>query len=299
MTAPASATGPRPIGRGRALAFAGAVVLLWGVSFPVSRVALRELPPLALATGRFLLATALLWPAARRRGLRLERGDVPTVWLLGLLGVALYFAFENYGLVFTTASHASLIVATIAPASAAVEALRRRVPPRPLVVAGMLLAAAGVAIIVRPEEGGGGSLLGDLLVLGAMACWVGYTFRARALMARASPLLVTAATMGAGAAILAPMALVEAWFTPLHLPSLAAWGALAYLGALCSAAAYLLWNLALPVLGVPVTNNFLNAVPLVAVTTGVLFLGEPLTAALALGGALVLIGVMVVERAGA
>jgi len=282
----------------RALVAAVAVVILWGVSFPVSRVAVRELPPLALATGRFILAAALLWPAARRRGLSLARADLPAVCLLGLLGVTLYFAFENYGLVYTTASHASLIVATVPLGSAIVEAVQRRRPPRALSVLGMAIAAVGVVVIVRPDGAGPRSLLGDLLVLGAMAAWVAYTFLARDLMARYPALLVTAATMAAGAATLLPLAVVESAFRPLHAPSAGAWLSLAYLGLLCSAAGYLLWNLALPVLGVSVANNLLNVIPLVSVLTGVVFLGEPWTATIAIGGSLILAGVVVVERTG-
>jgi drug/metabolite transporter (DMT)-like permease len=294
---PLPAGGRRP-GAARALALATLTVLLWGVSFPVSRVAVREIAPLALAAARFVVAAALLWPAARRRGFALARADLPAVLLLGLLGVTLYFALENYGLVFTTASHASLIVATVPLGSAAVEAVRSRRPPRPLALAGMAVAIAGVVVIVRPDGAGAGGLLGDLLVLGAMASWVAYTFIARDLMARYPALLVTAATMAAGAATLLPLAAVEALLRPVAVPSPAAWAALAYLGLLCSALAYLLWNLALPVLGVPVANNLLNLVPLVSVLTGVVFLGEPLTLSIAVGGALVLLGVVVVERTG-
>jgi drug/metabolite transporter (DMT)-like permease len=277
---------------------AATVVVLWGVSFPVSRVAVREVPPLALATGRFTLAAALIWPAARRRGLALARADLAGAFLLGLLGVALYFALENYGLVFTTASHASLIVATVPLGSAAVEAFRRRRLPRLLPIAGMAVAALGVVVIVRPDGATPRGLLGDLLVLGAMAAWVAYTFLARDLMARYPALVVTAATMATGAAILFPMALVESLFLPLHVPSPSAWASLAYLGLLCSAAGYLLWNTALPVLGVSVANNLLNVIPLVSVLTGVLALHEPWNATIAVGGALVLAGVVVVERAG-
>jgi drug/metabolite transporter (DMT)-like permease len=302
-TATAQATQPAPApaqaqgtSRARALVLATAVVVLWGVSFPVSRVAVREIAPLALAAGRFVLAAALLWPLARRRGLILARADVPAVALLGLFGVTLYFAFENYGLVYTTASHAALIVATVPLGTAAVEAVRRRRMPGVLPLAGMAVAAAGVAIIVRPDGTGSASVLGDLLVLGAMASWVAYTFLAKDLMARYPALLVTAATMVAGAATLLPLAVGEALFVPLRAPSAAAWASLAYLGLLCSAAAYLLWNVALPVLGVAVSSNMLNGVPLVSVLTAVLALGEPFTRTIALGGALILAGVVGVER---
>jgi drug/metabolite transporter (DMT)-like permease len=283
----------------RALLLALAVVVLWGVSFPVSRVAVREIPPLALATGRFALATALLRPAARRRGLALSGTDLRSAFLLGLFGVALYFAFENYGLVFTTASHASLIVATVPLGSAAVEAFRRRQLPSPLPIAGMAVAALGVVLIVRPDGAGPKSLLGDLLVLCAMAAWVAYTFLARDLMARYPPLLVTAATMASGTAVLLPLAALELLLRPpLHVPSPSAFLALAYLGLLCSAVGYLLWNTALPVLGVSVANNLLNVIPLVSVLCGVVALHEPWNTTIAAGGALILTGVMVVERTG-
>ena len=234
----------------------------------------------------------------RQRGLALSRTDLRSAFLLGLFGVALYFAFENYGLVFTTASHASLIVATVPLGSAAVEAFRRRHLPRPLPIAGMAVAALGVVLIVRPDGAGPKSLLGDLLVLCAMASWVAYTFLARDLMARYPPLLVTAATMASGTVVLLPMAALELLLHPFHVPSPSAFLALAYLGLLCSAVGYLLWNTALPVLGVSVANNLLNVIPLVSVLCGVVALHEPWNITIAAGGALILAGVMVVERTG-
>ncbi len=65
-------------------------------------------------------------------------------------------------------------------------------------------------------------------------------------MARRAALLVTAATMAVGAVTLLPLAAVEALFVPLRAPSAAAWLQVGYLGLLCSAAAYWMWNLALP-----------------------------------------------------
>jgi len=294
MTAAAPRSAPveaHPPSRARALVLATIVVVLWGVSFPVSRLAVRELAPLALGTGRFLISAALLWPLARRRGHALARADVPAVLLLGLLGVTVYFAFENYGLVYTTASHAALIVATVPLGTAAVEAVRHRRVPGGWPIAGMVVAIAGVVLIVRPDGTGAASVLGDLLVMGAMVAWVAYTF-----LARYPALLVTAATMVAGAGTLLPLAVIEAFVRPPHPPSIAAWGALVYLGLPCSALAYLLWNLALPVLGVGVSSNLLNVIPLVSVLTGVAFLGEPFTPTIAVAGVLILAGVVVVER---
>ncbi|MHB8765898.1 MAG: EamA family transporter, partial [Deferrisomatales bacterium] len=64
-----------------------------------------------------------------------------------------------------------------------------------------------------------------------------------------------------------------------------------------SALGYLLWNAAIPALGVTATNNLIYGIPLVGVLAGVAFLGEPLTARVALGGALIVGGVAVASRA--
>jgi len=69
-----------------------------------------------------------------------------------------------------------------------------------------------------------------------------------------------------------------------------------FLGVFCSAAGYLLWNRAIPVLGVSVTNNLIYGIPLVGVLAGVLLLGEALSERVALGGALVVGGVVLASR---
>ena len=273
-------------------------VVLWGASFSVTRAAVQEIPPLTLAFLRFTLATLVLWPVVRRRWGRLSVApeDRRTAFALGFVGVTLYFLFENVGLRYTTASHGALIVATVPLASVLAEAAaRRRLPPTP-VLGGLLAALAGVGLIVDWRGGGEASLLGDSLLFGAVFSWVGYTFLVRRLSRRYPNLWITHAAMAVGAVTLFPLAVVEMALHPWTPPSPAAWGAVAYLGVFCSALAYLLWNRAIPVLGVSVTNNLIYGIPLVGVLTGVLALGEPFTPALFAGGALILGGVAVAHR---
>ncbi len=276
------------------------VIVLWGGSYAVTRAAVQEIPPLLLAFLRFALASVLLWPVVRRRcpGVRLHRRDRWAAAGLGTTGVALYFVFENFGLKHTTASHGALIIATIPLVTAVAEALVRRHPLRPGTLAGLLVALVGVGVIVGGPGSGGASLLGDLLMLGAVGSWVAYTFIAHRLGTRYPNLWVTQAAMVGGTLVLAPLAAAEwAAVAPLPSPSPAAWGALLYLAVLCSALGYLLWNGAIPALGVGVTSNLIYGIPLVGVLSGVLFLGEPFTAGTAAGGALILAGVYGASRA--
>lgn len=66
-----------------------------------------------------------------------------------------------------------------------------------------------------------------------------------------------------------------------------------YLGAVASAAAYLLWNRTLAHLDATQVVNFINLIPVVGVVTAALLLGETSVAWQILGGFLVLIGVWI------
>ncbi len=289
----ASQTPQTPVpSRGRPLFYALFAVLVWGCSYAVTRATVQEIPPFTLAFLRFALATLLVWPLARRRSrVAIAPEDRRSLFLLGFTGVTLYFGFENLGLKFTTASHGALIIATIPLFTEAARALRHRRLPRPLFLTGLLSAFAGVVLIVG-HGGGNATLTGDLLVFGAVPTWVWYTFLAKRLVVRYPNLLLTLRIMAVGTLTLLPAALAEALFLPLPLPSLEAWGGVVFLGVLCSALGFHLWNQALPALGVALTNNLLNGIPLVGVLAGVIALGEPLTANILFGGALIVGGVV-------
>ncbi len=285
----------RPLGP---LLLALAVVLVWGTSFSFTRVAVQEIPPLSLAFLRFLLASLFLWPLTHRRLLRtrIAPADRPALFGLGFIGVTLYFAFENFGLKYTTASHGALIIATIPLCTELTETLRRRRLPSLSTLAGLGVSLAGVFLIFGRDSGGGATLEGDMLIIGAVVTWVWYTYLADRLVNRYPNLVLTHWIMLVGTATLLPGAAAEYLISPFGLPSAGAWGGLAFLGIFCSALAYHFWNLTIPALGVTTTNNLLYGIPLVGVLTGILALGEPLTLTIVLGGALIIGGVVLASR---
>ncbi len=274
-----------------ALAAALFAVFVWGASFAVTRAAVQEIAPMALAFLRFALAAAILWPAAMRFDVSPTRAERRTIFVLGFLGVTLYFAFENVGLVFTTASHGALIIAIIPLVTELIVARRDRRRLSTPVLTGLAAALAGVALIFGHDSAEPAGALGDLLMLGAVASWVGYTLVAERIVPKYPGIYLTWKIMAVGALTLLPAALLEAFFLPFAPPSAAAWGAVAFLGIFCSALAYLTWNYSIPILGVNATNTLIYLIPLVGVLTGVLALGEPFTVRIALGGALIVGGV--------
>ena len=275
------------------------VIVIWGVSFSVTRATVREIPPITIAFLRFTLASLLFWPLVRHRypGMRIAKEDRLATFLLGFTGVTLYFAFENTGLEYTTASHAALITATIPLTAELFDALRQRRWPTPAILAGCVVALAGIFLIVGRNSGGGATLFGDLLMIGAVATWIWYTLLAVRLVGRYPSLFLTQQMMVVGAVTFLPAAAVETWLHPFAFPSPAAWGGVVFLGIFCSAIAFLLWNRVIPTLGVAATNNLLYGLPLIGVLTGVIFLGEPMTLSITLGGTLILGGVILAGRA--
>ncbi len=269
-------------------------MVIWGLSFVATRVAVQGMPPLTLAFVRFLLASVLLVPLVRLRhgGIRLAPGDRRLVAAMGLTGVTLAFVFENIGLRYTTASHGSLLVSLTPLASAVSEAAlgRKRLSGRTL--AGLLAGLGGVGLIVGSPFEGGASLLGDALMLATVGCWVAYSFITEHLTATLPNLLVTTRAIVVGTVALAPLAALELVREGMPSPSVETWAAVLYLAVFCSALAYVWWNRTLSVAGVTATNTLIYGIPLVGVTAGVLLLGEPLTVRVVAGGLLVVGGVI-------
>jgi drug/metabolite transporter (DMT)-like permease len=278
-------------GRALELTMALFCILVWGLSFAVTRSAVRQIPPLTLATLRFFLGAALLWALTRKISAKLRAEDRKWIAMLSFSGITFYFSFENFGLSLTTASHASLIIAIVPLATELVAARRNRRWPAITVWLGALTAIVGVGLLVG-HSSVGASPAGDLLMVGAGACWVVYTFVVQRMAGRYPNMIVTRWMMLLGALTLMPGALVETLLHPLPHPGLAAWSQVLFLGIVCSAAAYDLWNRAVPALGPTAVNTLIYFIPLVGVIGGIVFLNEAVTPSLFIGGGLILGGVL-------
>jgi drug/metabolite transporter (DMT)-like permease len=240
----------------------------------------------------------LLVRAGGLPGLRLR--DAARVAVAGILIVAAYHVSLNLGTAHTTAGTAALVVA-LAPALtvllAAVfgyEALTSRR------AAGLAVAFAGVAVVVTLGTGTSISLAdakGPAMVLAAPVSFALYSVLVKPLFARYGAIQLTAAASLVGTAALLPFA------RPRTVESLA--GATAgqialilFLGVFSTLGAYVAWTKALEALGPSRAAVWVNAVPPLAVVFAALTLGETITPWFVAGGALVVGGVVLAQRAG-
>lgn len=270
--------------------------LIWGGNFSISKLALREVPPLPFTAIRF--ATASLVMAAALGGLgRLRRPPPGMGWplvVLGLVGNSLYQLCFIHGLARTTATNSALILASL-PTMVTVTAgllglehttLRQRW--------GVILATSGVVAVVLARRGqpGGGDLLGDGLMLAGTGCWTAFSLGMRRYAGRMPALDMTAWTMFAGTPVLVVAGLPGIAALEWRTVSPAGWSAVAYAAFLSLTFAYFLWSRSIQQLGAGRTAIYSCGVPLVAAVIAVFLLGERPTLTHAVGALLIVAGVL-------
>lgn len=278
----------------------GLMVVLWSLNFIVGKVVLRELPPLLAGGLRIAGAGLVMLPVyafgERRRTLP-ERGDLPLLAVLGVVGIAMNQVLFLLGLKRTTVAHAALIfglsplLVLVVAAAAGQEKITGRK------VAGMLTALGGVLVLQhRSSNGAEATATGDLLVLAGATAFALFTVFGKPLAARYGTILMNTIGYVAGAVVLAPVVVLEALRFPLGAVSRAAWAGVLYMVLFPSVACYLIFYYALRHMAASRLVALAYLQPLLATLMAIALLGERVTPAVATGGALVLAGVWVAER---
>ena len=272
----------------RGWALFATMCVVWGIPYLLIRVAVRQLTPATLVFARTGIGTLLLVPVALRTGqlqpvLRRWRPLVAyTVVELAIPWFLLSSAERHL-----SSSLSGLLVAAVplvGTALAAASGERHQLHASNL--AGVLVGLAGVAALVGFDVGAA-----DLRWVAALAVVaVGYALGPRLLagpLADLPGLGVVAASLGLCAIGYAPAAALQA---PGSFPSGRVIASVAVLGVVCTAGAFIVFFHLIAAVG-PVKATIITYVnPAVAVTLGVIFLGESFTAATAAGFALILAG---------
>jgi len=281
-------------------AMLGVLSLLWGIAFVGIKEALAELSPAALTILRFAIADACLlvvmaaWAPARPR---LQRGDVWRLVVLGVTGVPGYHLALNWGEQRTSASVASLIVATapvmVALGSAAL--LGERATARRWIGIGLAFSGVAVLALADPADGVQTSVIGVLVSVIAPLMWAIYVIVGKPLADRASAIQVTAASMLIGSLFLLPLLRGET-FEEIGALSGSGWLWMVLLGVGSSVAGYFIFVWALGKMDATKVSVFLYAVPVVALFTAWLILDERLGVSMIFAAAMVITGVVLAQQ---
>ncbi|GHF31002.1 membrane protein [Streptomyces griseoluteus] len=276
-----------------------AAALIWSTSFAVTKVVLKNVPPMTIGAIRFSAAALVLaflvrlqkgWrPAGRRSALAMGGA--------GLLGITAYFGLENIGVDMATAADAAVIVAAFPIITVILEVAVHREWPSLTRVLGMVLAVGGVWLIVRQSASAGGAhrLLGDIILLVAGVAWAAYNVVARRTSAGYSPLTITYYQTVAGALGFVLVSPLE--FRDWAMPTTVDVGMLAFLAVMCSIAAFVLYNYGLREVTSSTAVNVLNLVPVFGLVSAVVVTGESVGVVQGVGCLIVIAGVVLGAQA--
>jgi drug/metabolite transporter (DMT)-like permease len=276
------------------------------VSFPITKALMLAVSPLLVASLRAALSALLLIAVlvVARRVVIPSARDLAWVALVGLVGTSLNGVLYNLGLSLTTATHTGLIY-TLTPLfvfGLSYALGRMRVVRRDLL--GLALGAIGGALIVGGPllaggDTGGASLLGDLLIVGAMISFGLWAFLAEPLIRRYGALAATTWVTTAGAIGLLPLGVLELPRQDWAALGAAAVAGLLYIGLIVGGASVIFWYWAVGRIGSARTVVYANLESFFAVVAAAVLLAERIEPTAVLGGLAVIGGVVLTRRAGA
>ncbi|VWB11570.1 DMT family transporter [Burkholderia lata] len=284
------------------------VALFWGGTFIAGRILAASMSATAAATGRFAIAALLLvvltWKI--EGGLpKLSVLQVVTTFGLGATGIFLYNVCFFAALARMPAGRTALFVALNPVATAVLLSIvvrgERLSPSR---WAGIAVALFGaLVVIIRGEllrvltDLGSTFGAGERYMLCAVLSWAAYTVIGRRALDGLSPL---AATTYAALWGLALLIVAHLFGSPARSGTPLTWQAVAsmlYLGAIGTVVAFVWYSQGIRELGPARAAVFTNLVPVFGVLLSVALLGEPLSPSMLVGGALVIAGVALTNRA--
>ena len=264
------------------------------------KYAVGYIPPLPFAALRFVLAGLVLLAILRlldSKKRRVKRKDFWALAGVGAIGVALNNVAFTFGVSMTSASDTALIVATAPLWGMLLGFLLGLERPKLQGLVGVGLALLGVGVIVYRGLGASGtSLTGDLLVMGAAACWGSYAVLSLPLLRRYSPLVVATYTMLFGGLAVLPLASLSFLSTDWGGVSAEGWAAAGYSALLVAAFGFTSWQRGVARIGANRMLVYQYVVTLVGVFAGVMLFDEGFGIDKALGAAILLGGVYLARR---
>jgi drug/metabolite transporter (DMT)-like permease len=294
------ATAPAPSDRAahrEGVLFLIAVILAWGLVWPVNKVILEVLSPLWMMAIRSAIATAALFAiaVALRRLALPPRADLPVLLSIALLHMVGFAVLAAWGLRIVPTGR-SVVLAYTTPLwviPGAVAFLHERLTPRR--AAGVAIGLLGLLVLFNPlafDWTDRDAILGNAAIIGAAILWAASILHIRGHRWRATPFDLVPWEMLLATAILTPLAIA------LSDPPTAEWNGrlialLFYAGVPGTAVAY--WATAVASRNLPAVTTALGLLitPVVSVVVATIWLGEALTVSLVAAIALILGGIAV------
>jgi drug/metabolite transporter (DMT)-like permease len=275
------------------------VIVAWGASFPCTRLLLdANITPTEIFVYRSAIAYLGLLIISRFKVSLWGWRDETLAVLCGLTGGAMYFVLQNIALKLTLLSDVVIVIAInplLTTILAAIFLKEEHFSWK--ILLSSAVAFAGVAVVTfRDGFVWGNGLLGNILAFLAALSWAVYSVMLKRVQGRHSTLDITRKVMIYGTLCALPVMFLEPRSPLSTLLRTDVLLNMLFLALICSMAAFFIWNLVIKNIGAIRASNYLYLDPIVSIVIGVIVIGEKVTSIAVLGCALVLIGVIMVEK---
>ncbi|RLI76777.1 EamA/RhaT family transporter [Archaeoglobales archaeon] len=262
-------------------------ILFWGLAFTAIKYSVIYLNPIELAAMRFVVADIFFALNILLSSLKINKKDLPLLFVLGLFGVTIYHVCLNTGEIYISSGVASLIIST-APIFVLLFSwmfLNETITKGK--VLGILIAFLGVAMLSEPKTG---NIVGILLVFVSAIAAAVYTVLGKKLMDKYDSVTLTNYAMVLGST---PLFFVIDFtaFTALVL-NLNLMLAVFFLGLFSTYLGYQGWYYFLEMEEASKASVFLLTIPFVSLIAGAILLNEAITLNTVIGGLAVVLGIV-------
>ncbi|MEC4600473.1 DMT family transporter [Burkholderia vietnamiensis] len=275
-------------------------VLLVGSNVGIGKSIVVFVPVAILATLRFVIAIAVLWPLFSPVKMRaVRRAEWLNLFLQAFFGTFMFTLLMLNGVQRTSAVAAGVITSTIPAIVALFAWLILREKPNGRALVSIALAIAGVVTINLANGNSGnagsasaGSLTGNLLMLGAVCCESIYVILSRRLTQTLAPIDICAYTHLFGLFLMLPLGAGALWHFDYASVPAGTWGLVVWYGLSASIFSFWLWMKGIRHVPGSLAGVFSAVLPVAAAAYGIAFLGERPTLAHGVALACVVTGIV-------
>lgn len=274
------------------------LVTVWGINWPLSKMALAYMPPILFSGARTLLGGLLLLAIAIPRYQKLHIKKTWSIYCISaVVNVILYYGLQTIGLNYLPAGLFSAIVFLQPVLVGIFSWLWLGESMNGLKITGLVLGFAGVGVICSGAGGLSGhiSVAGVLLALGSALSWALGTIFVKKKGPSVDPIwLVTLQLIIGGMFMSIVGSSIESWsevvWSPIFISSLL------FISIFVIAIGWLVFYKLIDSGEASKVASYTFLIPLIAILTGTLFLNEPFTISLLIGLIFILLSIYFVNR---
>jgi len=278
--------------------------LTWAGSFLIVEATYKQISPLYLGFLRFVVATPIMFLIVilQKKSLHIPKKEIPYLIILGLTGVTFLYIFQFFGIAFTTASTASVLINTNVLFIAIFSAIFLHEKFTWNKTIGVLISFVGAVLVITGQMTNKAInvneifLIGSALVILSALCWATYSIVGKKILSKYDPFTLTAIVFLYGVILYLPFVLPGVFeiIPKITLPGLLA---ILYLGILCSVFGYTAWYYVLANRKeTSKTAVFLTMIPMFTIILSYIFKEEIPTTLFFIGAIFIMIGVYLTQQ---